>query len=114
MFHFWPSVVALFPGARVLDPFMSSGYLAVPMFFVLSGHVLGLRYLDKMANPRGLKVGRFFLLRLARVYPVHAATLLFSILLTSSRRSARSRRSHASMTCFASRSMTGSRKRAST
>ncbi|MBW8879944.1 MAG: acyltransferase [Asticcacaulis sp.] len=56
------------------------GYLGVDMFFILSGFILSYVYLE------GFGTGRFDFFsfvnhRLARIYPLHIATLLFSILL---------------------------------
>jgi len=49
------------------------GYLAVDLFFVLSGFVLAHAYRPRLA--RGLGVGRFMALRLIRLYPLYALGL---------------------------------------
>ena len=71
----------LFPFLRRLAPAFDAGVMMVSVFFVLSGYVLGLRYRDAF---RSLQVGgflRFQALRLGRIYPVHAVTLLAAFLL---------------------------------
>jgi peptidoglycan/LPS O-acetylase OafA/YrhL len=65
--HFpWPAnVVLLFPRS----------YLAVDLFFALSGFVIAHAYQDRLE--RGTSTGRFIALRLIRLYPLYAfATLL--------------------------------------
>jgi peptidoglycan/LPS O-acetylase OafA/YrhL len=52
-----------------------SGFLAVDLFFILSGFVIGHAYEARMAE--GMTVGRFVRARLIRLYP----TLLFAILM---------------------------------
>lgn len=58
-----------------------SGEAFVDLFFVLSGFVIAHAYLDRLSTPRDM--GRFFLLRLGRLYPLHmfmlALFLLFEI-----------------------------------
>lgn len=58
-----------------------SGEAFVDLFFVLSGFVIAHAYLDRLSTPRDM--GRFFVLRLGRLYPLHifmlALFLLFEI-----------------------------------
>lgn len=52
-----------------------AGYLAVDLFFALSGFVIALNYVDRFSA--GLSAGRFFELRFIRLFPLHAmGTLL--------------------------------------
>ncbi|WP_294330104.1 acyltransferase [uncultured Sphingomonas sp.] len=51
-----------------------NSWLFVDFFFVLSGFVIGCGYLDKLRS--GYSVRRFLLLRLGRVYPLHALVLI--------------------------------------
>lgn len=53
----------------------ASSYLAVDLFFMMSGFVLAHAYGDKLRA--GMSFGRFFAIRMIRLYPVYlAATLL--------------------------------------
>ena len=49
--------------------FFAGGYLAVDLFFMLSGFVIALNYHDKLKD--GLGVGRFLKMRLLRLYPTY-------------------------------------------
>lgn len=70
IFHAWPLFgVQLAPG----------GYLAVDLFFVLSGFVIAHAYGNKLGN--GLSVWQFFKIRLIRFYPLYFLGLLFGIVL---------------------------------
>src|ERR1700733_7418162 len=67
--------------SHLLGPFagwLGRGYLGVDGFFLLSGLILARTHRE--FSPRapgrfGPKAWRFFSRRLARIYPVHAATL---------------------------------------
>jgi peptidoglycan/LPS O-acetylase OafA/YrhL len=72
---------------------VSHGYLAVDLFFILSGFVIGLNY---AATFRSMDVGqyaRFLMIRIARIYPLHIFMLaafclnLLAIVLFSTSRS---------------------------
>ncbi len=57
------------------------GYLAVDVFFVLSGFVLALTYADAFAVDRGSQPYRDFLIRrVARIYPIFLVILLYTVL----------------------------------
>lgn len=56
----------------------AKGYLAVDFFFILSGFILSHAYLSQI-EARKLRLRDFYIKRLARIYPVHAATLLLSL-----------------------------------
>lgn len=64
---------AYLPG--VLSTFFSAGYNGVTIFFVLSGFVIGLNYLDMLAQPTWLKLARYIVARLARIYPLYLLVL---------------------------------------
>lgn len=73
--------VVLFHGASTLvhsqlgRSFVGTGFVAVNLFFVLSGFVLAYTYSDKEGQLRGTQRA-FWSARFARVYPVYAASLL--------------------------------------
>jgi peptidoglycan/LPS O-acetylase OafA/YrhL len=70
LFHYWPKLdVAMTPAL------VEKGYLGVELFFVLSGFILCHVYLESFGEGR-FRYGSFLWNRLARVYPLHLATLL--------------------------------------
>lgn len=52
------------------------GFFAVTFFFVLSGFVLGLSYHDKFENNKTEDLKKYFILRVARIYPIYALAIL--------------------------------------
>lgn len=60
--------------------FMANGWVSTSLFFLLSGFMLGWLYWDEEGGLKGSKK-RFWLLRFARIYPVHALVLLILIAL---------------------------------
>jgi peptidoglycan/LPS O-acetylase OafA/YrhL len=76
LLHFLPVIERLLPEAGFLKPLAESGGFAVPLFFILSGYVIGLRYLAKLRSPTIASVRQFWWRRLARIYPVHLCMLL--------------------------------------
>jgi peptidoglycan/LPS O-acetylase OafA/YrhL len=76
VYHFWNDVLALFPKAEVLSPLARRGHMAVPAFFMLSGFVLAYNYTSRFQVLSWRGLFDFLSRRLARVYPVHLATLL--------------------------------------
>lgn len=58
-----------------LFPFYDSGWMAVDFFFMLSGFVMSWTYLERIRS-RSTGMGRFAILRLSRLYPLHLLTLL--------------------------------------
>ena len=73
-----------FGGSKATYPFNSylavhwvyeNAWLFVDLFFILSGIVLTYRYLEPI-GARVIDGGRFFRLRLSRLYPLHVAALL--------------------------------------
>lgn len=87
VYHFWNDVLRLFPWAELLSPIVQVGHMAVPAFFMLSGFVLTYNYAHDFQRLNAATAIRFLGLRLARIYPVHLATLLvvFTMVWVSSR-----------------------------
>jgi len=56
---------------------MSAGFLALDFFFVLSGFIIAYNYADRLKQPTWRAYKKYVYMRFARVYPVHAVTLLF-------------------------------------
>jgi peptidoglycan/LPS O-acetylase OafA/YrhL len=79
-FHHFPSTASI-----VNTSFIRSGWMFVDFFFVLSGFVIALSYLGRLES--GYSIGRFMLLRLGRIYPLHifmlGVFLLFQLALMS-------------------------------
>lgn len=63
-------------------PLLDKGYLGVDLFFILSGFILSYVYLEAFGEKR-FDYGTFVVHRLARVYPLHIATLGFTLLLVT-------------------------------
>jgi peptidoglycan/LPS O-acetylase OafA/YrhL len=59
-------------------PLIHNAFLFVDFFFVLSGFVIASSYGNKLAG--GFPIGRFMLLRLGRVYPLHLVVLAVFVL----------------------------------
>ena len=76
LFHYWPKLD--FDAAIPL--FVQKGYLGVELFFVLSGFILCHVYRTSLEEGR-FRYGSFLWNRLARVYPLHLATLVGMIVL---------------------------------
>jgi peptidoglycan/LPS O-acetylase OafA/YrhL len=58
-------------------PFLSNSWLFVDFFFVLSGFVIAANYQQRLLD--GFGVGRFLLLRLGRLYPLHFTMLAVAV-----------------------------------
>lgn len=70
LFAFWPNL-----DVGVLPNIVAKGYLGVELFFVLSGFILCHVYLEPHGEKRFSYKG-FLWARIARVYPLHIATLI--------------------------------------
>ena len=76
LFHAYPGFVRRYPVPRPLETFLSNGYLAVGLFFLLSGFILAYTYegnIDGQANRL-----RFWEARFARIYPVYLLSLVMA------------------------------------
>lgn len=81
--HFWiPSGrVFTFTSVGLLEPLLNKGHLGVDTFFMLSGFVIAYVYRDSLRVFSFDKVKKFVLLRVARIFPVHYATIILVALL---------------------------------
>jgi peptidoglycan/LPS O-acetylase OafA/YrhL len=70
LFAFWPDLDVAF-----MPDLVAKGYLGVELFFVLSGFILSHVYLAAHGEKR-FRYGAFLWARIARVYPLHLATLI--------------------------------------
>ncbi len=75
-FHFSDDFEALFHPLRLIHSVSRSGDVGVDLFFILSGFILSLNYLDKFESFSTREYFDFLRARLARIYPVHLFTLL--------------------------------------
>ena len=71
LYHYWPHLA----GAGAMPGVIAKGYLGVELFFILSGFILCHVYLASFEDSR-FRYGDFIWARLARVYPMHIATLI--------------------------------------
>lgn len=85
LYHIRMSAAAQLPPEVIA--FLSKGYLAVDLFFILSGFVLWLNYAEKLQREGVRAVPAFLARRFARIWPLHAFILgcaaLFALLLTA-------------------------------
>jgi len=72
-------VAALHYGDLVKPLHVGSGYLAVDIFFVMSGFVLALAYEARLRST--MSAGRFLVLRLVRLYPLYILGTLIGIVI---------------------------------
>ncbi len=74
VYHFRVALIAVVPG--IVMAVLNRGYLAVDMFFVLSGFVISLNYRRWFADGVRERWARFVGLRLVRIYPLHLFILV--------------------------------------
>ena len=67
------------PLAPLVSP-LNYGFLGVDFFFVLSGFVIHYRYAEFFPKFNSTTLQKFFVLRLARIYPLHLFILLLFLL----------------------------------
>lgn len=75
LYSYWSALEGAIPIGII-----EKGYLGVDLFFILSGFILSHVYMTSLGEGR-FRYGSFIVNRLARVYPLHLATLCFAILL---------------------------------
>ncbi|UOR06755.1 acyltransferase [Hymenobacter aerilatus] len=72
---------AMYPGYNKLyNNVLSEGYIGVGFFFILSGFILSYNYDDKIIN-RKISFKKFWVARIARIYPLHIAGSIMAILI---------------------------------
>src|SRR5690606_32505071 len=64
----------------LLKPLYEAGFIAVDLFFVISGFVFFLLYDTSIAR-RQTTASRFFIYRFSRLYPLYSITLIMAALL---------------------------------
>ncbi len=93
LFHFRDATLSIGDAVDARTAFFSTGFIWVDFFFMLSGFILSHVYGAALAAGQGVAqreaVWRFYLARLARIYPLHLATLLGMIALELSARAFR-------------------------
>src|SRR2546425_10965309 len=60
-------------------PLLRNAWLFVDFFFVLSGFIIAANYQQRLLE--GFGIGRFILLRLGRIYPLHFVMLALGVAL---------------------------------
>ncbi len=76
LFHAYPGLMRRYPLPKLLEVFFSNGYLAVGLFFLLSGFILAYTY-DGQIEGSSNRL-RFWEARFARIYPVYLLSLVLS------------------------------------
>lgn len=79
LFHFGAPLQVLLPETRGFPNAAADGFLAVDLFFVLSGYIISYQYFDAFAAGRA-RYRSFLVRRLARIYPAHLVTLLLLVI----------------------------------
>ncbi|QNE15578.1 acyltransferase [Pseudarthrobacter sp. NBSH8] len=80
LFHYQFQILGILPEAHAVWSLFNAGYMAVDLFFVLSGFIISYQYLGKFNSGRG-DYKSFLWKRLARIYPVHIATLFVFVVM---------------------------------
>ncbi len=81
VFHLWLNLKADYSALPAWAVnIASNGYLGVPLFFLLSGFVMAITYLDPTGHAGGrIDAKRYWIARLARIYPVYLLSLAVSV-----------------------------------
>ena len=73
LYHVRLSLTQLLPDGAIAA--MGKGYLAVDLFFILSGFVIWYNYASRIGDGGWAETGRFLWRRLARIWPLHVTLL---------------------------------------
>jgi peptidoglycan/LPS O-acetylase OafA/YrhL len=76
-FHFGGSFALRHSSTRLLGNFLANGWIAVTLFFILSGFILSYTYAGQIQAPAGKR--RFWEARFARIYPVYLLSILLML-----------------------------------
>jgi peptidoglycan/LPS O-acetylase OafA/YrhL len=76
LFHALPGLARRYPVPKLLETFLSNGYLAVGLFFLLSGFILAYTYEGQIEGTANW--WRFWEARFARIYPVYLLSLVLA------------------------------------
>ena len=74
--HIYPILIYLTPLAKPAVPYLVCGAIAVDFFFILSGFIITHRYLESLGSPSWDRTKHFWVLRFARIWPVHAVVVI--------------------------------------
>jgi peptidoglycan/LPS O-acetylase OafA/YrhL len=77
LFHSRPWLMSHFNLPGSLITFLGNGYLAVALFFLLSGFILSYTYAGNVEN--GRQHAKFWEPRFARIYPVYFLSLMLAL-----------------------------------
>lgn len=83
LFHMQEELVFLVSPDSPLMKFASVGHVGITLFFTLSGFVLAYNYKRKFQTIKWDEYFQFLWQRLARLYPIHLATLFFLLSLVA-------------------------------
>lgn len=77
MFHSGAGFSEQIGAPKLLSRTLSNGYLAVSLFFVLSGFIITYSHFYEPVNTRAITM--FYIARVARIYPVYLLSLLVAL-----------------------------------
>jgi peptidoglycan/LPS O-acetylase OafA/YrhL len=81
-YHFWNSFIPQVVYIPVATPIIHRGYLAVDLFFCLSGYIMAETYSGLFRSERlSAAYGKFLARRLARIYPLYVACIIAEFVL---------------------------------
>lgn len=80
LYHYHKELSPLLPdgSATIFRNLIDRGFVGVTFFFVLSGYILSLNYLDKFKS-KAVSLSAFFVARFARIYPLYIVSVIACI-----------------------------------
>lgn len=76
LFHVHPVLFLLLPATTGGFNELGSAMVLVDFFFMLSGFVIAHNYVVDLAHPTGARLRRYAVLRIARIWPLHAVMVI--------------------------------------